>query len=277
MITNEVVNKSIDYILEHLNEDILIEDVANYCHFSKYYFSRIFKAETGESVYSFIKRLRIEKSAVLLKVEQEKTITNIGEGYGYSASNYSSLFRSRYNMSPASFRKKQSELTTMKHPIYKKETQYQEYEYYNQRVEIRRFDDITVVYERYIGNYSELQKQWTAFMDKYNHLWTDKSMFIERSYDDPTLTDINQCMYDICMTVEESCLLENQMTIQGGTYIVYHFEGAVSEIFEAFQGIFNIWLPKSRFTLDNRHGFEIYKVADCHKDYFVMEMCIPIQ
>jgi len=32
MITNQMINKSIDYILSHLNEEITIVDVANYCH-----------------------------------------------------------------------------------------------------------------------------------------------------------------------------------------------------------------------------------------------------
>lgn len=60
MITNELVIKSIDYIMEHLEEEISIEEVADYCHLSKFYFSRVFKAETGESIYAFIKRLKME-------------------------------------------------------------------------------------------------------------------------------------------------------------------------------------------------------------------------
>lgn len=47
MITSEAVNRAIDYILEHLEEDLSLEKVAMHCHFSKYYFSRLFKAQTG--------------------------------------------------------------------------------------------------------------------------------------------------------------------------------------------------------------------------------------
>lgn len=59
-----MVNKSIDYIIRHLDEEISIEDVADYCYLSKYHFSRIFKAETGVSLYAFIKRLKMEQSAL---------------------------------------------------------------------------------------------------------------------------------------------------------------------------------------------------------------------
>ncbi|MGG7185690.1 AraC family transcriptional regulator, partial [Clostridium butyricum] len=73
MKTNEVVNQAITYIMKHIDGSITIEDVAGHCHFSKYYFSRIFKKETGESIYAFIKRLKLEQSAFRLKVERERT------------------------------------------------------------------------------------------------------------------------------------------------------------------------------------------------------------
>lgn len=41
MIINETVNHAIDYILQHINEDVSVDDVAAHCHFSKYYFRRL--------------------------------------------------------------------------------------------------------------------------------------------------------------------------------------------------------------------------------------------
>ncbi|MHC1722338.1 MAG: helix-turn-helix transcriptional regulator [Aminipila sp.] len=80
-----------------MDEEISIEDVANHCHFSKYYFSRVFKSETGESIYAFIKRLKMEQSAINLKIEKQKSITEIGFDYGYSPSNYSCAFKKHHN------------------------------------------------------------------------------------------------------------------------------------------------------------------------------------
>lgn len=59
MIRNKAVNDAIDFIMQHINEDLSVDDIAAHCHFSKYYFSRLFRSETGESIYSFIKRLRV--------------------------------------------------------------------------------------------------------------------------------------------------------------------------------------------------------------------------
>lgn len=77
-IENEVINKAIEYIFEHINEKLTVDKVAQYCHMSKYHFSRLFKQEVGESLYSFIKHNRIALSAVNLKVNKEQSIIDAG-------------------------------------------------------------------------------------------------------------------------------------------------------------------------------------------------------
>lgn len=60
----EVINRSIDFIMQHLNENITVKDVADHFHFSEYHFSRMFRAETGYSLYGFIQRLKMDQSAI---------------------------------------------------------------------------------------------------------------------------------------------------------------------------------------------------------------------
>lgn len=50
MIRNKAVNDAIDFILLHINEELSVDDIASHCHFSQYYFSRLFRRETGEIV-----------------------------------------------------------------------------------------------------------------------------------------------------------------------------------------------------------------------------------
>ncbi len=85
---NKVINDAVEYILTHLEEEIDVRAVAKHCHFSEFYFNRMFKATIGESVYSFIKRRRMERSAFDLSVRADKSITEIAAQYGYSASNF---------------------------------------------------------------------------------------------------------------------------------------------------------------------------------------------
>ncbi|TCO68765.1 AraC family transcriptional regulator [Marinisporobacter balticus] len=277
MITNELVNQSIDYIMRHLDEEISIEDVADYCHFSKYYFSRVFKAKTGESIYAFIKRLKMEQSAVRLKLEKDKSITDIGVDYGYSPSNYSSAFKKHHNISPAEFRKDMN-TTCVPHPFYPdKLARFKSFEEYNKNILIQELDDFVVVYERHIGNYIELEKNWYDFTEKYKEYFKEDTLLIEKSYHDPSITNVDQCLYDICMTVDKNCSLDNVTTIQGGKFAVYRFDGLIQDIFVAFQGIFNIWLTYSGYEMDERYGLDIYRTIDRENMHVVMDLCIPIK
>lgn len=277
MFENELVSKAIDYIVENLNEKISIEDVADYCHLSKYYFSRVFKAETGESVYAFIKRLKMEQSAIEMKLGKEKTITDIGVTYGYSSSNYSSAFKKHHHISPAEFRKTVN-TNCAPHPfIQDKLAEFQSFEEYNQRIQITELDDFVVIYERYLENYLDLGKNFCEFTEKYKNYLKEDTLLIDRFFDDPSITNVSQCLYDICMTVDENCLLDNVMTIQGGKFAVYRFDGLIPDIYEALQGIFNIWLPNSRYEMDERYGLDIYRRMDRDNQHVIMDLCIPIK
>ena len=62
MDRKKLINQSIDYIMKHLDENLSLDTVAAHFFISKYHFSRIFKEETGESVYAFIKRHETQPS-----------------------------------------------------------------------------------------------------------------------------------------------------------------------------------------------------------------------
>lgn len=277
MVTNELVIKSIDYIMQHLEDDISIADVASHCHLSKFYFSRIFKDEIGESVYAFIKRLKMEQSAFRLKVEKEKSITDVGYDYGYSPSNYSSVFRKHNTISPAEFRKRKYG-EYVPNPFGEEELiRFQSFEEYNKHVIIQEMSDFVVMYERHIGNYIEIGEKWRDFIEKYKDYFKDDTLLIERSYDDPSVASVNQCVYDLCMTVDANCSSDNVTTIQGGKFAVYRFDGKVNDIFCAFQGLFNVWLADSGYEMDERYGLDIYRSISWENMTVSMDLCIPIK
>lgn|GEM_PF-2701127 len=56
-------------------------------------------------MYGFIKRLKMDQSAVDIKLVKDKPITDIGLDYGYSPSNYSSAFKKHHHISSIEFRK----------------------------------------------------------------------------------------------------------------------------------------------------------------------------
>lgn len=277
MISKELINQSIDYIIQHFDEDISVKDVANHFHFSEFYFCRSFKKATGESVYEFIKRLKMDQSAVDIKLIKNRAITSIGLDYGYSSSNYSSAFRKHHHISPAEFRKS-TNVTGMPNPFYSKGLSgFDTFDGYNGKIKTQELEDVMVIYERVIGNYIELKEKWFQFMDKYRDYIKADTLFIERFYDDPAITNLDSCLYDICMTTDEFLTLDNMTSIKGGKFAVYRFEGKIQDIFCAVQGIFSVWMPESGYEMDERYGLNIYRKIDRNNEYVVMDIFIPIK
>ena len=61
------INRVIDYVNNNLEKTISLEELASVAFFSPFHFHRIFLAVTGETVNYFTNRIRLEKTARLLK------------------------------------------------------------------------------------------------------------------------------------------------------------------------------------------------------------------
>lgn len=276
MDRKELINRSMDYIMGHLEENLSLDTISAHFYLSKYHFSRLFKKETGETVYAFLKRCRVDQSAVDLKLDPTKKIMEIGLDYGYSSSNYSSLFKKRHQVSPAAFRRS---VPTQQMPLPfapQRNARFKTAEEYSARIDVQELNDFFVVYERFIGSYLDLEKHWAQFLERNKDLQQKNTILIERFFQDPAITASPQCVCDICMTVERGCKLEHVTWIKGGTWAIYHFEGEIKDIFEALQGVFNVWLPQSGHSMSQRYGLNIYRHIDWERHSVVMDLCIPI-
>lgn len=276
MDRKKLVNESIDYIIRHLDENLSLDSLAAQFYVSKYHFSRIFKEETGESVYAFIMRCKVDQSAIDIKLNPTRTISEIGLDYGYSSSNFSSIFRKRHATSPAMFRQSIPMQSVYTPFIPERIVHFKTAQEYRSNIEIQEFNDFFVLYERYIGNYIDLEKNWYRFLDRYKMFMNEKTILIERFFHDPAITSPSQCICDICITVERVFNLGNVMCISGGKCIVYHFNGEIKDIFETLQGVFRVWLPGSGYSMAKRYGFNIYRDIDRDNHHVVMDLCIPI-
>lgn len=278
-IQSAVINEAINYIFEHIDEDITVDDVARHCSYSKYHLMRMFKANTDEALYQFIKRVRLERSAWLLKVEKEKSITEIGVEYGYSSSNFATAFKKHLNLSPADFRKTSEHLVeknSFSHGI-----SFDEMETAENQITIERLDGFTAVYERKKGNYHNLPEEWCIFIEKYQHLADETTMYIECTIDDPSITDEDNCMYELCQTVspDSPVLKENPDILThdfaGGKYAVYHFKGFPQFMFMVYQEIFCRWLSKTGNHLDERPILDIYRYVG-EDGFMEIDICFPL-
>ena len=88
------------FIQNHLDEELPLERLARIAHFSPFHFHRIFKALIGEGVKEYVKRLRLERAAVLLKIT-DRTVLQIALEAGYQAHEaFSRAFRDLFGITP---------------------------------------------------------------------------------------------------------------------------------------------------------------------------------
>lgn len=118
---------------------------------------------------------------------------------------------------------------------------------------------------------------WGEFQEKYKRYITEETLLIECSYDDPTITNTDGCLYDLCLTVPDDCQLDNTCVLKGGKFAIYHFKGPVNQIYHSIQSMFNVWLPESGYEIDERYGFDIYREIDCDTMNMGIDLCIPVK
>ena len=101
---NQIIDKAKAYINEHFNEDISLQQVADYVFFNSSYFSRFFKQHTGENFRDYLIKIRISKAAELLADDRYK-IYEVGEKTGYQNSKYfMRQFKQITGVTPAAYR-----------------------------------------------------------------------------------------------------------------------------------------------------------------------------
>jgi len=61
------IHRVLDYVAEHIDEPLPLRTLARVSNFSPFYFHRIFKALTGETLSDYIKRQRLEKAVFFKK------------------------------------------------------------------------------------------------------------------------------------------------------------------------------------------------------------------
>lgn len=276
-ITDRLVDQSIGHILQHLGEPLTVKDLAEHFHYSESNFSRRFKAATGESVYAFIKRIKMDQSAVDLKLRPDRSITDIGLEHGYSPSNYSSAFKKHRAASPNRFRK-QIRGGSVENPFFPGRIEtFEPYDFYRARIRIEALPDISARYVRSLGSLLDLKAEWTRIIHDHGACLDGGACLLERFYSDPSITGQTGCLCDLCVTAGPDCGLGAITSIKGGRFAVYRYEGEIEHIFRAVQGVFSVWLPQSGCVMRETYGLNLYRAVDLDSEFVVMDLCIPIK
>lgn len=100
--TNACVTKAIEYISEHICEDLSLDTLANALYINKYYFAHVFKDTTNTSPHQFI----LKKRLILAKqlIEQNIPIFDIYAKCGFADyTHFFRAFKKEFGITPKQF------------------------------------------------------------------------------------------------------------------------------------------------------------------------------
>lgn len=101
-----VIDRAKEYIDENFRKDISLDDVSREVDISPYYFSKLFKQETGKNFIEHLTEIRLKNARELLQ-DSQLSIKEICAQSGYSDPNYfSRIFKKYEGVTPSEFRER---------------------------------------------------------------------------------------------------------------------------------------------------------------------------
>ncbi|MDD4604437.1 MAG: AraC family transcriptional regulator [Bacteroidales bacterium] len=304
------INRVMDYIEKHLNEDITLDKVAQIACFSPFHFHRIFSTLTNETINAFIQRIRIEKAAQQLKNDEGVSISEIAYKCGFgSAAHFSRTFRKYFGLTAQEFRKtekavfakdglyfsKNGQLTRkINQPIPDFRVQlcsdnlnqfiHSNLIFMDTKIEIKEMPEFNVVYCRHTGQFNQIGKVYEKLMKwagPRGLLKFPETKTITVYHDDPAITAIEQVRQSACITVENDVKVDGEigkMKLESGKYAVGHFE-IDEKGFEKAWNTMCLWFTESGYQPREGSPYELYYNSpdeDAQRK-FILDICIPVK
>ena len=99
------IERGLDYIEEHLSEDLSPGDVARHAGISQWHFQRIFKSLTNETLKMYIRSRRFAAALELLE-QAEIPVLQIALASGFDTQeSFTRAFKKAFDVTPGAYRK----------------------------------------------------------------------------------------------------------------------------------------------------------------------------
>lgn len=101
---DSLIHRVTNHIEENYEQDLTIQDLSQIAGLSEYYFSRLFKKQTGYTLHEYIIKTRVINAKILLK-STNLSLREIAYQCGFTnESSFSNTFKKNTDMTPAVFR-----------------------------------------------------------------------------------------------------------------------------------------------------------------------------
>ena len=103
-VDSEVITAAMEYINSHFREELSLDDAAEHSGFSRYYFSRFFKKQTGYSFKDYLCQKRLQVAIdLLIRSNTPMCEIAVESGFG-SVATFNRVFREKKGCTPTQYR-----------------------------------------------------------------------------------------------------------------------------------------------------------------------------
>lgn len=275
----EQLNKAINYIEDHISEEIDYQQVAKVACCSTYHFQRMFAYMASISLSEYIRRRRMSLAAVDLQSGDEK-IVDIALKYGYtSPTAFNRAFQSIHGISPSMARKER--ISVKSYPPISFKITVKGVEEMNYRIEEKDAFRIVGVSQ---PMYKEIEKNFTIVPQMWQKAATDGTIpkLAAMMNGQPAgLLGVSACNDDeewkYFIAVSSSKPIDETLEeyiVPAATWAIFAGTGTNKSIQELEQRIVTEWLPTSGYEYANAPDIEVYLNPDPNNAQY--EVWIPV-
>ncbi len=282
----ERYKKLLSFIDENFKEDIDIKKIEAVSHYSYRNINRIFQALHQETIGKYVKRLRVEKGAQLLKYS-EMPISDIAFEIGFEdRASFNKAFNNKYNCSPTAFRDSNNSMMDMiQQSIQPSENANRE----SLQYEVEYLPDFDYLFLEYRGAYddvSSMNKMWKQ-LEHYivkKDLLTFDSIFMTEIIDDNDISDSIHCRYNLAFLLKQPLPFEAEGLFRvkhhkRQKYVKFVYKGSFEHHADFYNKIYAYWMSDIGLELVDLPILEFYPRydLDVYSEDFITEIYIAVQ
>jgi len=254
MTYQQRLNSVFNYINDHLNDSLSVEELSQVAHFSKYHFHRQFSEYTGISVIKYVQLMRLKRASYQLAFRGHERVIDIAMDAGFeNAESFSRAFKKMFGQTPSQFRKNPEwEAWCEKYQFLNKERVHRMITgKHNQQVNLIEFKETKVAVLEHRGAPERVSDSVRHFIQwrKQNNLSPKISETYNIVYDDPATTAPEKYRIDICASVnndvKENLYRVITKIIPYSRCAVLRHIGPDDNIGASFNYLYATWLPES--------------------------------
>ncbi len=268
----EQIQRAVDYIEDHLNSDLQVDDIARIAGFSRWHFQIIFSASVGDSLKEYIRTRRLSKA--MSELATDKRILDIALDAGFeSQESFTRAFKAMFKSTPGECRKNGINPSHVKKIRITYEYLDHLYGGINMEPFFKKLGEMKIVGHKGVfisvlspekDNMVVIPALWQKFMPRVREVKNAKSPVVlgvcmevpagERKRPD-------ECLYYAATEVtsfDNTPEGMDQFTIPAGEYAVFTHKGVLSTFEHTMNYIYGSWLPKSGKKLRHAPDLEMY-------------------